>query len=283
MTQLLAHKTNSTLKILFLFCLSLTISISAYGGNTNDRCQLRVIYTAFGRLKYEKGFNQIKKSDYELLIGNSISKFNNVWHDKCQEYMDSLNTTAGMNAIFEYRNSAFPSRMGIDYILYKNHPDESLIRFKGNIGTFDFFYEEPIPEINWTFCDGDTTIVGYACKKAVAEHRGRTWTAWYALDLPYDNGPWKLQGLPGLILYAKESKGEFAFECKGIEKGNDAPIKTDNHKAEKVTGKQYNELLKECEYDTSRFVTRHLNLGFKDEPTDTTIQKRFTPCLMEYY
>ncbi len=148
---------------------------------------------------------------------------------------------------------------------------------------FYFFYEEPIPEINWTFCDGDTTIVGYACKKAVAEHRGRTWTAWYAIDLPYDNGPWKLQGLPGLILYAKESKGEFAFECKGIEKGKDAPIKTDNHKAEKVTGKQYNELLKEYWHDQSRFIKKHLNLGFKDEPSDTTIMKRFTPCLMEYY
>ena len=63
----------------------------------------------------------------------------------------------------------------------------------------------------------DTIIIGYPCHKAVCKFRGRTWTAWYSLDLPFDNGPWKLGGLPGLILAASESRHEFSFVATGIE------------------------------------------------------------------
>ena len=82
---------------------------------------------------------------------------------------------------------------------------------------FFFCYEESIPTFSWELADGDTIIIGYPCHKAVCKFRGRTWTAWYSLDLPFDNGPWKLGGLPGLILAASESRHEFSFVATGIE------------------------------------------------------------------
>ena len=73
---------------------------------------------------------------------------------------------------------------------------------------------------DWQLMEGDTLVCEYPCKKAQTRFRGRTWTVWYTLDLPYSDGPWKLCGLPGLILYAQDNEGKFIFNCIGIEKGN---------------------------------------------------------------
>lgn len=74
-----------------------------------------------------------------------------------------------------------------------------------------FYYEEEIPQMEWNLEEGDTTICGYACQRASTTFRGRTWTVWYAPELPYMEGPWKLQGLPGMILKATDSEGDYCF------------------------------------------------------------------------
>jgi len=77
----------------------------------------------------------------------------------------------------------------------------------------------------WILLEGDSIVCDYPCKKAQTTFRGRTWTVWYTLDLPYSDGPWKFCGLPGLVLHAYESEGYFRFNCIGIEKGDGHEIK----------------------------------------------------------
>ncbi len=54
-------------------------------------------------------------------------------------------------------------------------------------------------------------IAGFTCYKAEGDFRGRHYVAWYCPDLPYPYGPWKLHGLPGLILEAYDSKRKVNF------------------------------------------------------------------------
>lgn len=42
-------------------------------------------------------------------------------------------------------------------------------------------------------------------------------TVWFSDEIPLQEGPWKLGGLPGLILEAKDCSGQYHFIATGIE------------------------------------------------------------------
>ena len=108
--------------------------------------------------------------------------------------------------------------------VFKNTPNEGYLRFVHMPGWVSC--REKIEGLfDWQLLDGDSIVCGYPCHKAVTTFRGRIWTVWYTLDLPYSDGPWKFCGLPGLVLYAYDSEDKFRFNCIGIEKGDGHEIK----------------------------------------------------------
>ena len=108
--------------------------------------------------------------------------------------------------------------------VFKNTPKQGFMQFIHMPGWVSC--REKIEGLfDWQLQSGDSVVCEYPCQKATATFRGRTWTVWYTLDLPYSDGPWKFCGLPGLILYAYDSEGFFRFNCIGIEKGDGHEIK----------------------------------------------------------
>lgn len=108
--------------------------------------------------------------------------------------------------------------------VFKNTPHEGYLRFVHMPGWVSC--REKIEGLfDWQLLDGDSIVCGYPCHKATTIFRGRIWTVWYTLDLPYSDGPWKFCGLPGLVLYAYDSEDKFRFNCIGIEKGDGHEIK----------------------------------------------------------
>ncbi|MDR0420166.1 MAG: GLPGLI family protein [Prevotellaceae bacterium] len=77
--------------------------------------------------------------------------------------------------------------------------------------------EEQMPVQNWEILEDTLTVTGYLCQKANCRFRGRNYTAWFAVDIPIQNGPWKFGGLPGLILKVYDSDKLYVFECTKIE------------------------------------------------------------------
>ncbi|MDE6810470.1 MAG: GLPGLI family protein, partial [Muribaculaceae bacterium] len=77
-------------------------------------------------------------------------------------------------------------------------------------------YREELKTPVWIVTDSVKTIIGYECIKATTDFKGRQWIAWFAPEIPISDGPWKLHGLPGLILEAYDKSHDYEFEAKGI-------------------------------------------------------------------
>ncbi len=79
-------------------------------------------------------------------------------------------------------------------------------------------YVEPMEQMTWEILTDEKDILGYRCRKAVAAFRGRTYTAWFTMDIPVPYGPYKFGGLPGLILALEDKDVDFTWNCIGIKK-----------------------------------------------------------------
>lgn len=100
----------------------------------------------------------------------------------------------------------------------------------------DYYVKEDSISINWSFNkDKQKTILGYVCKFATSYFRGRTYEVYYTEDLPFFTGPWKLSGLPGVILEARTIDGLFKFEAFKISQNVSFPEIRNPYDLSKIT------------------------------------------------
>jgi len=80
-----------------------------------------------------------------------------------------------------------------------------------------YIVEEKINKIKWNIVEEFKTISGFKAQKANGFFRGRQYIAWFTNKIPIKYGPWKLNGLPGLILNVSDNKNEVMFYAKTIK------------------------------------------------------------------
>ena len=107
--------------------------------------------------------------------------------------------------------------------IYRNLEQGKFTTYSTVVGTHYLITEDVvIPE--WTMYEDSTiTVLGMECKKATTNFRGRYWEVWYTEDIPISQGPWKLCGLPGMILKANCPKF-MLIEATGIKNKNLEPV-----------------------------------------------------------
>jgi GLPGLI family protein len=101
---------------------------------------------------------------------------------------------------------------------YFQYPGDQKLFTKDYVMVNAYLIEGPIPAINWTISGDTATFGGLHCQKATGHFRGRDYLVWFCPDLPVHSGPWKLSGLPGVIVDARDSKNEVVFAFNGVEK-----------------------------------------------------------------
>ena len=172
------------------------------------------------------------KTDDDLLIlqiGKSISKCFSHYSNQ----VDSLSALPKGDRMLgkmigdamnsgEFMRGNYPHKRMKAYI-YKNYPEGRMTVTDGLI-LQDYCYVDSLHAQTWTMGDSTREVLGYTCQQATADFRGRRWTAWFATDIPVSDGPWKLGGLPGLILEAYDEGQQHVFTAVGLERVKDEPI-----------------------------------------------------------
>ncbi len=159
--------------------------------------------------------------------------------------------------------------------IYKNYPSGKLTHTE--IICQDWFsYEEEMPSMDWELTDSVTNVLGYECQGAKCNFRGREWLAFFAEDIPLTEGPWKLHGLPGLIMKASDSTGEYFFECIGIKSKAVRPITIYKVPYNKVKRKDYYDT--KHRYEINPYAYAEATAGFHINVVD----EAGNPCLDAY-
>lgn len=131
-------------------------------------------------------------------------------------------------------------------------------RFTCRFGLDDIMYEEDLQGISWELQDSVANICGHLCKSATGYFRGRTYYVFYAEDIPVSAGPWKLSGLPGLILHADVDDGKFTFHANRVDPSACAPILWQKYPYMKTNRRQYEKMLDQMLHNFPVAIDSHL-------------------------
>jgi GLPGLI family protein len=80
-----------------------------------------------------------------------------------------------------------------------------------------FMYKENKSDLRWSILDDTATISGYKCQKATCDFGNRKWNAWFTMDIPISDGPYKFCGLPGLIVKVNDRQNYWDFTLTSFE------------------------------------------------------------------
>jgi hypothetical protein len=117
-----------------------------------------------------------------------------------------------------------------------------------------FLVTEAFPAVNWQITGDTASFGGLHCQKATAHFKGRDYTAWFCPDLLLHVGPWKLNGLPGVILEAFDAKKEVCFTFDGVEKVGGASIIRVPENVSKITPQEFAKLQETARKDPEAFL-----------------------------
>lgn len=149
--------------------------------------------------------NRSVYQDYTVISQDSITKIEMEAMQKAGVYKDlskSLKTPK-----FSARIHKFYPSMKVEYV----------DKVANGMTPVNIAYTEDL-KLNWKILNEKQKIGEYNTQKATAQYGGRTWTAWFSSDIPFQDGPYKFSGLPGLIVKIEDADKNYSWVLQGNKK-----------------------------------------------------------------
>lgn len=121
-------------------------------------------------------------------------------------------------------------------------PKTSTLVVYDEISSSKYTYSECL-QMNWNIESDTIRMANQVLKKATTHYKGRDYIAWYNENIPISDGPYKFNGLPGLIFKVYDSEKQFSFEIlnyKTLPKEKVVSVVYENKPIE-TTGKKFKE------------------------------------------
>ncbi len=154
----------------------------------------------------------VERETMVLYIGDKISRFTSRKRLEGDEVLK--NRQKNPTAITG--NTQGSSKKSLGYYIYKGIP-EGMLSFTQKIVLDNYQYVEDLNQFNWEILPETKEIWGYQVQKATARFAGRDYIAWFTPEIPIPDGPYKFNGLPGLILEIQDTRGHYSFILENFE------------------------------------------------------------------
>ena len=145
-----------------------------------------------------------------LFIGENISKFVSTEFHRYDTIVRGISSQEAFQLLYNSSTSLMPMTTFHSQIL-KGFPENKITYLKNTLDGH-YKYEESLNIFKWELHNETMTIKGYNTQKASCKYGGREWIAWFTKDIPYNDGPYKFNGLPGLILKIYDKKRHYTYE-----------------------------------------------------------------------
>jgi len=95
--------------------------------------------------------------------------------------------------------------------VYTNFNEKTVVE---NTKPYQSYYlcKEELPQIDWNITNEIKSKDGIELTKATTTFRGRNYDVWFSYEYPISIGPWKFQGLPGLIFEVIDQTKPFNYQ-----------------------------------------------------------------------
>ncbi|WHF50691.1 GLPGLI family protein [Chryseobacterium gotjawalense] len=183
----------------------------------------QIIFAQANRFVYQVTMkpDSTDRSTTKTEVANlDISGGNSIFYAENRLKRDSIMGRMRQTGSFNFDRSQMQSlRTNMDFIIEKDYKTAKKL-YKARILRDQYAYEEDRP-MNWKILPETATIGEYKTQKAETNFAGRTWYAWFTPEVPFQDGPYKFSGLPGLIVKVEDAKGDYSFDLKEAKKINE--------------------------------------------------------------
>lgn len=157
------------------------------------------------------------KTNMRLYLGRQSSQYINQTIAERRERTEALLREQGIGGVvsgvrMSIRQGGGGSGSGLEEIFL--YPTLKKLLTIDGISSTTYSIEQVYPELKWEIGQETKEIGGFTVQQARTFFAGRYYTAWFTPEIPFPLGPWKLHGLPGLILEAADDTGEVQFLYK---------------------------------------------------------------------
>ena len=138
-----------------------------------------------------------------------IQDFKSIFRTENQKKDDSIFVASGIRKSL---NFGFEEQFFVEKN-FKSKETNKII-----ISGFDYYSLKIAENFSWKVLSEKRKIGAFDCQRAETEYGGRKWIAWFTTEIPFQDGPYVFQGLPGLILEIKDENNNFLFTLNQIKK-----------------------------------------------------------------
>ncbi len=161
-------------------------------------------------------------ANMNLYVGQSYSLYRYVGYELYQKELmklqDQVSDWIKTSDMSKPMKSGYDNRHQVPTIEIFKKLDDNTSYKKESLLFKDYVVEDDIPKIQWKITSETKLFGEVKGQKAEGSFGGRIYTAWFAPQFPFRAGPWKLSGLPGIILEVSDEKKQVGFYFTSFER-----------------------------------------------------------------